>query len=45
MVKGNEWEAGNLSYHLKDRPVWTSESKELTDFIFICNKKECIAIE
>tara|TARA_B100001250_G_scaffold103309_1_gene87098 strand:- start:122 stop:1459 length:1338 start_codon:yes stop_codon:yes gene_type:complete len=21
-VWGNEWEAGNLSYHLKDRPIW-----------------------
>jgi len=23
-VVGNEWEAGNLSYHLKDRPRWLS---------------------
>ena len=22
VVLGNEWEAGNLSYHLKSRPVW-----------------------
>ena len=22
MVIGNEWEAGNLSYHLRDRPEW-----------------------
>ena len=21
-MKGNEWEAGNLSYHLKERPKW-----------------------
>ena len=21
-ILGNEWEAGNLSYHLKDRPKW-----------------------
>ena len=21
-VSGDEWVAGNLSYHLKDRPVW-----------------------
>jgi len=25
-VIGNEWEAGNLSYHLKDRPEWKSVS-------------------
>ena len=40
MVIGNEWEAGNLSYHLKDRPKWTSEFKELTDYgIYLCSKK------
>ena len=22
VVLGNEWSAGNLSYHLKSRPVW-----------------------
>ena len=22
VVLGNEWEAGNLSYHLKSRPTW-----------------------
>ena len=22
IVYGNEWNAGNLSYHLKSRPVW-----------------------
>ena len=22
VVYGNEWNAGNLSYHLKSRPVW-----------------------
>jgi 4-amino-4-deoxy-L-arabinose transferase-like glycosyltransferase len=43
MVIGNEWEAGNLSYHLKDRPVWSSEFKELPTTIFICDKKECSA--
>ena len=26
-VKGNEWEAGNLSYHLKERPKWIYSSK------------------
>ncbi len=42
-VIGNEWEAGNLSYHLKDRPVWSSEFKELPTTIFICDKKKCSA--
>jgi hypothetical protein len=27
-VWGNEWEAGNLSYHLKDRPKWMLKLKE-----------------
>ncbi len=40
-VIGNEWEAGNLSYHLKDRPIWASEFKELPTTIFICDKKKC----
>ena len=22
VVYGNEWNAGNLSYHLKSRPIW-----------------------
>jgi 4-amino-4-deoxy-L-arabinose transferase-like glycosyltransferase len=40
LVIGNEWEAGNLSYHLKDRPKWTSEFKELKKYgIFLCSKK------
>jgi len=38
-VKGNEWLAGNLSYHLKERPKWIYD----TDNIFICNKHlECV---
>ena len=37
-VKGNEWLAGNLSYHLKERPKWIYDK----DNIFICNKDlEC----
>ena len=41
-VIGNEWEAGNLSYHLKDRPEWTSEFKEPKDFIYLCSEdKKC----
>ncbi len=39
MVIGNEWEAGNLSYHLKDRPKWWGEFNELTEYgIFLCKK-------
>jgi len=38
-VKGNEWIAGNISYHLPERPKWIYSSKD----IFICNKDmECI---
>ena len=33
-VKGNEWEAGNLSYHLKQRPKWIYSSKGN----FLCGK-------
>jgi len=38
-VKGNEWIAGNLSYHLEERPKWVYDPNN----IFICNKDlECI---
>ena len=38
-VKGNEWVAGNLSYHLDERPKWIYNSSN----IFLCNKNlECI---
>ena len=38
-VKGNEWLAGNLSYHLDGRPKWIYNSSN----IFLCNKNlECI---
>jgi 4-amino-4-deoxy-L-arabinose transferase-like glycosyltransferase len=37
-VIGNEWIAGNLSYHLKDRPAWYAGN----EYIILCNKKvEC----
>jgi hypothetical protein len=35
-VIGNEWIAGNLSYHLKDRPAWYAGN----EYIILCNKKE-----
>ena len=38
-VKGNEWIAGNLSYHLDGRPKWIYNSSN----IFLCNKNlDCI---
>ena len=38
-VKGNEWLAGNISYHLSERPKWIYNSSN----IFLCNKNlECI---
>ena len=27
IVIGDEWSAGNLSYHLKSRPIWTNNLK------------------
>ena len=40
VVLGNEWNAGNLSYHLKSRPRWKGEidnSNRLEDLNkFIC---------
>ena len=34
-ILGNEWEAGNLSYHLKDRPKLYMENPET---ILLCGK-------
>ena len=33
-IKGNEWIAGNISYHLPERPKWMYNSNE----IYLCNK-------
>ncbi len=33
-VKGNEWIAGNLSYHLKERPKWIYDRNN----VYLCNK-------
>ncbi len=44
VVLGNEWNAGNLSYHLKSRPVWQGEinEKKLNSFKkFICIDNVC----
>jgi len=38
-VKGNEWIAGNLSYHLEERPKWIYDHNN----IYLCNiKLKCI---
>ena len=44
-VTGNEWEAGNLSYHLKSRPKWEGliNEKILKDSSqFICIDNVCL---
>jgi len=35
-VKGNEWIAGNLSYHLEERPKWIYDPSN----IYLCNKEQ-----
>ena len=40
-VWGNEWEAGNLSYHLKSRPKWMGP---LGDYVSL-DKKMCITTQ
>ncbi len=45
IVLGNEWNAGNLSYHLKSRPVWDGEidkNKLETYKKYICIDKICV---
>ena len=45
MVLGNEWNAGNLSYHLKTRPVWDGEvdkNKLETYNKYICIDQICV---
>ena len=38
-VKGNEWIAGNISYHLPERPKWIYSSKD----VYMCDKDmKCI---
>jgi len=44
-VTGNEWEAGNLSYHLKSRPKWLgfTNNKILNNSsVFICIDEVCL---
>jgi len=41
-IKGDEWIAGNLSYHLKERPKWIYDK----EYIYLCNEKlECVKYE
>jgi len=45
VVLGDEWAAGNLSYHLKSRPVWDGEldKKKLDSYnMFICIDNICV---
>ena len=45
VVLGNEWEAGNLSYHLESRPVWkgiVTEDKLNSLFKFTCVEQVCV---
>jgi hypothetical protein len=45
VVLGNEWNAGNLSYHLKSRPTWEGEIKKdkLNNYkLFLCIDEICV---
>ena len=45
VVLGNEWDAGNLSYHLKSRPVWEGsvDKNKLNNYNnFMCIDEICI---
>ena len=45
VVLGNEWDAGNLSYHLNSRPVWLGsiENYKLDELNkYICIDKVCV---
>ena len=45
VVLGNEWIAGNLSYHLKNRPVWDGEvdQNKLDNYnVYICIDSICL---
>ena len=45
VVYGNEWKAGNLSYHLKSRPIWKGfvERKKLDELKdYMCFDNVCV---
>jgi hypothetical protein len=45
VVLGDEWNAGNLSYHLKSRPIWQGfvERKKLDQLKdYMCLDNVCV---
>jgi len=45
VVLGDEWHAGNISYHMEGRPVWLGEiNQKNVDLLnaYICTKKVCV---
>jgi hypothetical protein len=44
IVAGDEWFAGNLSYHLKSRPIWDNILESENKFLNYINKKSGIII-
>ena len=45
VVLGDEWFAGNISYHMEGRPVWLGEiNQKNVDLLnaYICTKKVCV---
>ena len=48
IVLGNEWNAGNLSYHLQSRPIWggfVSEKKLNALTKFMCIDSICVGLD
>ena len=48
VVLGNEWTAGNLSYHLKSRPIWlgfVTQGKLNSLSKFLCIDSICVGIK
>ena len=48
VVLGNEWTAGNLSYHLKSRPIWSgfvTQGKLNSLSKFLCIDSICVGIK
>ncbi len=43
-VKGDEWFAGNLSYHLKSRPKWSFDNNYNEIKIGICDNGQYILV-
>ncbi len=45
VVLGDEWHAGNISYHMKSRPIWLGEINQTNVDkldVYICVKKVCV---